>query len=230
MTWEPVAGERIALRTELARESKYFLDLVTFRDALYIATGDQRTGGSEIWRTQDGERWEAVVGAPSPYPAGMGNPNHDMIYDLAIYNGFLFAGVLNSAHQGGALWRTTGKNDGRGWKVVAGDPPALYGPGFGDEANIGIVSLAEFGGSFYAGTTNEQGAQVWQKDESGWKQFVGPGAPTPAGFGKSGNRSVNTLQVFKGHLYAGTDNPQEGAEVWRLDLPGQPPKESAETQ
>ena len=215
VTWEPIAGERIALRTEMARESKYFLDLAEFKDALYISTGDQRAGGSEIWSTQDGETWKTVVGPPSPYRPGMGNSNDDMIYDLEPFNGALYAGVLNYMHDGGALWRSA---DGTTWEVISGDPPAPIGPGFGQAGNIGLVSLAAFDGVLYVGTTNETGTQLWRSvDGLSWQPVVGSAAAVPAGFGNPHNRAINSLCVFQEILYAGTHNPAEGAELWRLD-------------
>ena len=216
-TWEPVAGERIALQTEMARESKYFLDLAEFNGALYISTGDQRTGGSEIWSTQDGQIWKPVVGPPSPYRAGMGNSNDDMIYDLESFNGALYAGVLNYARDGGALWRSV---DGTTWEVVSGDPPAPIAPGFGEAGNIGLTSLAVFGGALYVGTTNETGSQLWRSaDGSQWQPVIGQAAAVAGGFGNAHNRAIMTLGVFRGALYAGTHNPAEGAELWRSDIP-----------
>ena len=219
-TWNPVAGERIALRTEMARESKYFLDLAEFKDALYISTGDQRTGGSEIWSTQDGETWKTVVGPPSPYRAGMGNSNDDMIYDLEPFNGSLYAGVLNYVHDGGALWRSV---DGTTWEVISGDPPAPIAPGFGDAGNMGLVSLAVFDGALYVGTTNNAGTQLWRSvDGATWQPVVGQAAAVPAGFGNVHNRAINSLGVFHDALYAGAHNPTEGAELWRFETPAQP--------
>ena len=221
--WEPVAGERFALQTAFARESKYLLDLISVGGYLYTASGDQRTGGSEIWRSQDGQFWEAVVGAPSPYRAGMGNPNHDMIYDLETFSGVLYAAVLDFAKQGGALWRSP---NGTTWEVIVGDPPAKIPAGFGQTGNIGLVSLSVFEDALYAGVTSEAGAQLWRSDDGmTWRQIVGPDGATPAGFGTGSNRSINCLRVFKGRLYAGTDNSQDGAELWRLGASDQPTRE-----
>lgn len=220
-TWEPAAGERFAGFTALARESKYFLDLEIFGDALYIATGDQRTGGSEIWRTRDGFYWEAVVGAPSAYRAGMGNPHHDMIYDLEVFKGHLYAGVYNYARGGGALWRSA---DGAVWEVVAGESGAPYPAGFGDQANHGLVELAAFEGVLYAGTSNEEGAQLWASADGWvWQRIVGPECGLSAGFGNPANRAVISMTVFKNRLYVGVDNPKEGGGIWRSEVQQEQP-------
>ncbi len=215
VNWQPVAGERVALRTELARESKYFLDMAVFHNALYLATGDQRTGGSEIWRTQDSTSWETVVGAPSPYRAGMGNLNHDMIYDLAPFHDHLYAAVMSFAREGGALWRTA---DGVTWEVIAGEAGAPYAAGFGNTANFGFISLAAFEDQLYVGTSNEQGAQLWKSgDGTQWQPVVCPECVPSGGFGTAHNRAIQALRVFKGRLYAATHNPPDGGELWRVE-------------
>ena len=214
-TWSGVAGERIALQTSLARDAKYFLAMKVFQGMLYLATGDQLQGGSEIWRTSDGWHWEPVVGAPSPYRAGMGNPAHDMIYELESYQDALYAAVLDYSRQGGALWRSS---DGASWEVIVGSDRASYPPGFGVPGNIGIVSLEPYAGRLYAGTTNEEGAQLWvSRDGRRWQQVMGPDARVPAGFGHPHNRAINALLEFRGRLYAGTHNPQDGAELWCVE-------------
>ena len=214
--WDPIAGERFALQTALARESKYLLAMAAFRDALYVATGDQRTGGSEIWRSGDGRFWEAVVGAPSPYRAGMGHPSHDMIFELAVFTDHLYAAVQDRAGQGGALWRS---RDGTTWEMIVGDEGGRYPSGFG-QPNIGLVSLAVGGGTLFLGTTNmAEGGQLWvSEDGVHWRCVVGQGARVPGGFGRPSNRSLFSLLAFKGHLYASVDNDTEGGAIWRLAL------------
>lgn len=212
-TWEPVAGERFTLQLALARESKYLLDMEVFKDALYVATGDQRTGGSVIWRSYDGWLWNAVVGSPSVYDAGMGNPNHDMIYELEVFKDYLYAAVLSFSREGGALWRS---NDGVVWEVISGDN-AVYPSGFGDRANFGLVALSVFEGSLYVGTSNEEGAQIWaSQDGLQWKQIIGPNGILQSGFGNKNNRAVNGFCVFQGNLYVGLHNPKEGGQLWRF--------------
>lgn len=217
-TWEPVAGERFALRTALARESKYFLDIAEFNGAVYISTGDQRTGGSEIWRATDGWNWQPVVGAPTKYRAGMGKASDDMIYDLEPFGGRLYAGVLNWLREGGSMWRSD--RDGDDWEVLIGGDVKPRTAGFGNAANFGITRLCPLGSHLYASTSNEQGAELWRSaDGEVWEQVMGPQAGVPAGFGSAGNRAINGLFSYHGVLFASTDNPQAGAEIWRLDAP-----------
>ncbi len=46
------------------------------------------------------------------------------------------------------------------------------------------------------------------------------------GFGNKNNKGIFAIRSFNGYLYAGTHNPLQGAEVWKLDGPdpNEPPK------
>jgi PKD repeat protein len=84
--------------------------------------------------------------------------------------------------------------------------------GFGDRRNNYILSLAPFGGYFYAGTYNAgsgNGAQLWRLDSVGWTAVI------TNGFGNSNNLGINHLSEFDGQLYAGIWNQVDGGEVWR---------------
>jgi hypothetical protein len=50
-----------------------------------------------------------------------------------------------------------------------------------------------------------------------WREAVAPG------FGDASNRSVLSMAVFNGFLYAGTGNPERGFDVWKTDAEGAPP-------
>jgi hypothetical protein len=89
--------------------------------------------------------------------------------------------------------------------------------GFGEVGNDTIQALSTFGGSIYAGTSNEAGAQLWRStDGESWTSI------TTDGFGDVKNLAVDHLYEFDGSFYAGTqnaDNPSQsnGGEVWRSD-------------
>ena len=81
--------------------------------------------------------------------------------------------------------------------------------GFGDKANGMISTLAPFGGQFYAGTSNNNGAQIWRRAGSAWSSVM------TGGFGSARNGGIDHLLAFGGRLYASTYNEMDGAEVWR---------------
>ncbi len=48
-------------------------------------------------------------------------------------------------------------------------------------------------------------------------------AASEPGFGDPENQSINELEAFDGHLYAGTVNPRFGFQLWKTDAHGTPP-------
>jgi hypothetical protein len=82
--------------------------------------------------------------------------------------------------------------------------------GFGSTQNHHISSLGVFGGQMYAGTWNEDGAQVWRTaDGKNWSPFT-PGW-------SASNTVVNVLQPFGNYLYVGVESLTEGGGIWRTN-------------
>ncbi len=81
--------------------------------------------------------------------------------------------------------------------------------GFGQPSNYHVSALVTFGNRLYAGTSNDDGAQVWRAaDSSTWDQ-VTPGWPVS-------NTEVYCTTPYGAHLYVGTGN-MDGGELWRTD-------------
>jgi hypothetical protein len=81
--------------------------------------------------------------------------------------------------------------------------------GFGNLRNEGVLSLALFNDTLYAGTYNwDTGGEIWRMG-SPWSQV------NTDGFGDSDNEGIDHLIEFNGYLYAGTANGSDGGEVWR---------------
>ena len=79
--------------------------------------------------------------------------------------------------------------------------------------------LIESDGSVYAGSTNSYfGGRVYEYDVTGdseaWTSRSGPG------FGDDRNTAVSTLVDSSGTIYAGTENREQGCQVWRYNSPG----------
>ena len=81
--------------------------------------------------------------------------------------------------------------------------------GFGSSDNAAISSLDVFAGALYAGTWNQNGAQVWRT--SGGRQW----APVTPPWGPA-NSAIDDAQPFGAYLYFGTAN-ENGGEIWRTD-------------
>lgn len=95
---------------------------------------------------------------------------------------------------------------------------SLYG--FGDRTNYGVLSLGEFDGMLYAGTSNGSGtgAQLYRTaDGKNWSQVFADG------LGDTTNEGIDSLGVFGDHLYLGTINwnyvtdSSNGAQIWRSE-------------
>lgn len=93
-----------------------------------------------------------------------------------------------------------------GWVQVAAG-------GFGDADNFLALSLTSFEGSLYAGTINNDGAQMWQStDGNTWQQLASAWSPT--------HTAILALQNYGSRLYVGTGAPPGvpvPGELWRTD-------------
>lgn len=152
--------------------------------------------GAQIFRSPDGVTW-----APVTQP-GFGN-SHDIappaILDLTSFNGYLYAGTgRGNASQ---LWRSL---NGVIWSP-------MDVTGFSDPENVAITVLAEYGGKFYAGVTNQvSGAQIWSSftgDNNSWTRV----APETAGTAPA---SITGFAEFDGALYAAVES-EAPAQIWQ---------------
>ena len=109
--------------------------------------------------------------------------------------------------------------DGTVWEQVSP-------PGFGNENNIAVVSMAEYQGCLYVMTRNDvQGCEVWRTAGNAWERVLFPNAEKN---GIYGNSSINDLFadmiVFQGKLYFGFSSGfqggarnSSGCEIWKYD-------------
>jgi hypothetical protein len=130
---------------------------------------------------------------------GFGDRYNLCAWSQAVFNDRLYVGTFNQVN-GGQIWRY----DGHGWQMVLSRPLP----------NKGFRVMLAFEGSLYAGALNEvAGAELWRSaDGAAWQPVVS------GGFGNADNTSVNTLEVFRQHLYAGLQNQSgSGGQLWRSD-------------
>ncbi len=81
---------------------------------------------------------------------------------------------------------------------------------FGDPTNNTISALAVLDGWLYAGTWNDNGAQIWRTSNGqSWSQV------TPSW--TVSNTEVLCALPFDSRLYVGTGNFDEGGEIWRYN-------------
>jgi len=168
--------------------------------------------GCKLWK-HDGTNWEMVI------TKGFGTvPKCHSVRSMAIFNGYLYVGTSRFVGSSGRLFRSANTDpDGpEDWIDVI--PPSIQYPtgGFGIE-NTGITNLKVFNNRLYASCSGFH-AQVWRtkagvtvpQDINDWEiAYVNPEPLT--------NIAILGMREFKGQLYVGTVNLDEGCEVWRSD-------------
>lgn len=169
--------------------------LEVFQGELYAGTANWALGG-RIYRTPDGKNWSPVTDFGVTNAYSVTNP---VIADLIEFQGNLYAGTAWDGIAG-QVWRSA---NGTTWDQVISD-------GFGDEKNQGIKTFGVFNNFLYAGTSNNDGVQIWRSssgDALSWTQVFTNSlgnATTASGFA-----------VFNNELFAALFNDPSGqAQVW----------------
>ncbi|MGQ9476657.1 MAG: hypothetical protein ACUVSI_11330 [Actinomycetota bacterium] len=176
--------------------------MAVYYGRLYVGTySNDYSSGCQVW-SYDGNSWTQVVGqgAPgTPTAPGFGDPDNRKASSMIVYDAGLYVGTYDSSGgEGCEVW----SYDGANWTCVASG-------GFGDAANLGVVSITANGIDLYAGTyNNASGCQVWRYDGKEWNREAW------GGFGYPDNTSAASLVLQEGDLIAGTQN-ENGLQVWR---------------
>jgi hypothetical protein len=189
--------------------NSYAVSFAEYKGHLYLSTianesgtpysGSDKVGG-DILRSEDGVTWEQI-GEP-----GLGNP-HNSTFRLVVFRDKLYAVSDNLNDHGLEIWATS---DGSKFTQIEQG-------GFGDKDSMTAQPLV-FNDRLILGVDNSTtGAQIWVSDDGeSFRQVVA------GGMGGKNNSSISTLAasddpavVFKGRLYVGAANLQEGGEIWR---------------
>lgn len=192
VSWTAVTQPGFGISHDIAPSA--ILDFVVFNNQIYASTG--RRNASQLWRSLNGTIW-----APMDV-TGFSDPDNVDVSVLAVYNGMIYAAVMNRV-TGAQIWRSfTGDNNS--WMQVAPETPGT--------APASITGLAEFNGAFYAAVESESPAQIWQSysgDFGAWTTIVSDG------FGNADTLSTGGMAVFGGYMYVGAGNAVSGALLYR---------------
>ena len=187
--------------------------LAPFGGQLYAGTFNFGGNGAQLWRSNDGKNWSAVV------TDGFGVPTNIGIDHLIEFNGKLYAGIWNQINTapyyntGGQIWRSS---NGTTWEPIVND-------GFGDPTNSEIMRFAVFNNKIYASTWaygGTHGTEIWRSDTGNagdWTKVVNNG------LGDATNDAVISMEAFNGYLYVGTHNwnnttqSTTGSKIWRTE-------------
>jgi hypothetical protein len=199
-TWE---------RVWLKDEPGSIRSLVVHNDLLYIAITHEfevpPQPPGEVWATDGATVWPVITD-------GFGNPRNTAVFELASFNGWLYAGTLNR-EQGYEIWKLAGPDDGAGpVQIVSGGGPS--------RSNMGVGPMLAFKGQLYAGALvfmgldqergslpAQRGADMIRIDpDDRWETVVGPNsvAGVASGFGDRTNAYLWSLAEHEGLLYCGT--------------------------
>jgi nucleoside-diphosphate-sugar epimerase len=182
---------------------------------------------AEIWRCGlPAGRWACVHRSPEiegrngrPVPRELGYRGMTVFKGRSDPRPALYVSSVSSVSRGTGA-RILRSLDGRRFKAVSE-------PGLGNPNVSSFRSLTEFDGRLYLapageGTTWNTVAKpiILRSDDpasGGWEVACLPG------FGSPTNSGIFELQVFDGHLYAGTFNAVEGYQVWKTPPTGAGP-------
>ncbi|MCK4580398.1 MAG: hypothetical protein KAU10_03530, partial [Dehalococcoidia bacterium] len=166
---------------------------------------------AEIWRYHDGT-WQRVYRSPvvevptSFYPEEAGFRQMAAVTDRHGEEA-LYAASGVGMLPGRLLLKST---DGSTWEKVVTD----YSMGTDSRA------MAVHNGKLYVGTGYGGNAQVWATDEpsttdNNWEKVADFTNDDPTGDADPSNTAVESLASFNGYLYAGTQNIENGFQVFR---------------
>lgn len=168
------------------------LSFDTFKGALYVISDyvwrDDTNAPAEIWRSFDGENWEAVI------TDGFGDPLNIRGGSFGQKSGYLYAsmGVSDTA---GDIYRTT---DGMNWEPVTLD-------GFGEPENLMFTAFVTYQNRLYTYGASFSGCRVYNSaDGVNWTLINDPGWGEPRNIGVM--REYGRV-IFKGKLYSGAVGP-----------------------
>jgi hypothetical protein len=210
ISWEKIVDEN-SLDADLNILYAYPFEI--FNDELYAGFTNKINGG-EIWKSADGENWTQVN--TNGMTADIYQKYRYMIRQLIVFNGTLYATVVNGKYSGTVtIWRwieVWKSQNGTDWSQIGGN-------GFGDPANNQDGRGAEvYNDCLYIGSGGYSipgYPTVYRTCNGSNFEEIGHGE---IGDGDSLNNGVMALKSFEGYLYAATyryNGSSGGTEVWR---------------
>jgi hypothetical protein len=179
-----------------------------FDGKLYVSVRND-IDGTGLWRSSDGQNWEQVN--IDGMAADMYQRDRDMIRQLIVYNGYLYATIRNDHLGTGNWWIEIWRSpNGFDWTQVGEN-------GLGDTYNNNDDRGVEvYNGCLYIGTGEYmyKSARVYRTcDGVNFVEF------SNNQLGDTNNHGVMALKSYDGYLYAATYRYSSGGiggtEVWR---------------
>ena len=228
MEWEQVMGKSAEISNgfgDPTNRAAWSAEIFRIgnKEYLYIGTVNWWKG-CEVWRTEDGEHWEAVAGNVSKTPNGFkrfSGKNNVFAWSMVEFNRWLYVGTAGlkwhvfprfalkmifrylPISKGCQVWRTF---DGITWEpVVAGFGIRTEMPnGFGDKDNWGVRRMKVFKEKLFVGTATNvfecyKACEIWCYDGYKWEKLVGGGGKSgyDDGFNDPYNKYAWGMEIYK---------------------------------
>ncbi len=135
---------------------------------------------------------------------------YETVYSLVSHDDKLYAGVSGTTAGESEVWEYNGAT----WSQIGGDG---MNSSWADATYKSVYSLASYNNMLYAGLGNAVGdAEVWEYNGATWTEVGGDAVNSS--WADATFRSVTSMDVHNGKLYAGIGNSSGGsAEVWEYN-------------
>jgi hypothetical protein len=162
--------------------------LGVYNGNLYAGNGDS-AGDADVWKW-NGTAWSQVGG--DGLNSSWAAATFETVDSLAVYKGYLFAGLGNSAGDA-EVWQYNGST----WSRIGGD---ATNSSWADATYERVRTLSVFNGELYAGLGSSAGdGEVWKWNGTAWSQIGGDSLNS--GWA-SAHEHVTSLAAYSGKMYA----------------------------
>jgi len=174
----------------------------------YIWVGTYNRTGCQMFRSTDGVVWTVAL-SDSGFNRNAPRSKMTSIDQLIPMGQYLYAITGDTA--GVRIYRTDARRD-TAWYAITFKNDS----GFGEVGmkNVRATSALVYGNKLFVGTKSSRGARVFYTTAD-TNIFIGA---STRGFGDTTNTEICFLVSYQGYIWAGTNNPTGGGELWKLHI------------
>jgi hypothetical protein len=197
--WKHLGGQQWEQVYKATPENTGFRKMIEYNGALYAGTANSETG-NKLFKSLDGVTWNEVN------VAGLTDkPENNSIRTMSLNEGKLYVGTENNS-SGGELWSFDGSN----WQKKQT---------FTEDSSVAEISA--FNGKLYVGTWDFTDTFKFYASDNDGDSFQDV-TPVFPGSEALHNLGVMKLISYKGELYLGTVNYQDGFTLLKTADPNNP--------
>lgn len=186
-TWTKIGGD--STNSGWTTNIETVRSLMTYNGNLYAGNGDS-AGDADVWKW-NGTAWSQIGG--DTLNSSWASATFETVDSMAVYNGYLVAGLGNSAGDA-EVWQYNGSS----WTRIGGD---ATNSSWADATYERVRTLSVFNGELYAGLGSTAGdGEVWKWNGTAWSQVGGDSLNN--GWA-SAHEHVTSFAAYSGKMYAG---------------------------